>query len=274
MMSSFAWLDYSEAQKRQMLDVISLFREKTTRDELGIGTIRDAFADLFFPGTSTIQTRARYFLFIPWIYLEMEKRRTPSAKVKQDAEWREYNLIDALQRSGATEGLIGARSGRNLRRLPSTIYWSGLHTWGIRLFPGNQWQYYRSLDSVYTANRQLELDNAANEFNEPLRRNWHAGLPEAPAGFPDGVTFTLTRDEAQYLQEQILRHAPGTLLAFLVDQSRPAEGVNFPWQHPQFASFPEQIKRQLFHARNFADVIHGAALLYNLNPCREVCLGA
>src|SRR3712207_8105184 len=66
--SSFTWLDYSEHERRQMLDVIHLFDEKTTRDELGIGVVRDAFADMFFPGTSTIQTRARYFLFIPWIY--------------------------------------------------------------------------------------------------------------------------------------------------------------------------------------------------------------
>lgn len=73
MTSSFTWLDYSEQDKRKMLDVISLFSEKTTRDELGIGSVRDAFADLFFPGTSTIQTRARYFLFIPWIYLDLVK---------------------------------------------------------------------------------------------------------------------------------------------------------------------------------------------------------
>lgn len=31
--------------------------------------IRDAFADLFFPATSTITTRARYFILVPSIYL-------------------------------------------------------------------------------------------------------------------------------------------------------------------------------------------------------------
>jgi len=51
-----------------MLDVINAFSEKDTRDELGFGSVRDAFADTLFPGTSTIQTRARYFLFVPWIY--------------------------------------------------------------------------------------------------------------------------------------------------------------------------------------------------------------
>jgi hypothetical protein len=84
-MSSFTWLDSSEQQRRQMLDVIHLFREKETRDELGIGAIRDAFADLLFPGTSTIQTRARYFLFIPWIYTTLETKRLPADKLPQRA---------------------------------------------------------------------------------------------------------------------------------------------------------------------------------------------
>ena len=61
-MSAFVWLDYSERERRKMLDVVDLFREHDTRDELGIGSVRDAFADLLFPGTSTIMTRARYFL--------------------------------------------------------------------------------------------------------------------------------------------------------------------------------------------------------------------
>jgi hypothetical protein len=58
MMSAFVWLDYSERERRKMLDVVDLFREHDTRDELGVGSVRDAFADMLFPGTSTIMTRA------------------------------------------------------------------------------------------------------------------------------------------------------------------------------------------------------------------------
>ena len=92
-MSTFTWLDYSETERRQMLDVISLFREQSTRDELGIGTVRDSFADIFFPGTSTIQTRARYFFFIPWIYLKLEKRQTTSNRIAKRAREEEIALI-------------------------------------------------------------------------------------------------------------------------------------------------------------------------------------
>jgi Family of unknown function (DUF6361) len=37
------WLDYSERERRKMLDVVDLFREHDTRDELGIGSVRDGF---------------------------------------------------------------------------------------------------------------------------------------------------------------------------------------------------------------------------------------
>jgi hypothetical protein len=75
--SAFGWLDYDDGERRRMMEVINLFREKGTLDELGIGTIRDTHAEHFFPGTSTIQSRARYFLFIPWLYLQLERERVP-----------------------------------------------------------------------------------------------------------------------------------------------------------------------------------------------------
>ena len=69
MPSTFSWVDFEEKDRQKMLEVIKMFQESDTRDELGIGTIRDAFSNMFFPGTTTIQTRVKYMLFIPWIYL-------------------------------------------------------------------------------------------------------------------------------------------------------------------------------------------------------------
>ena len=31
-----------------MLDAVDLFKQKSTRDEMGTGSVRDAFADMFF----------------------------------------------------------------------------------------------------------------------------------------------------------------------------------------------------------------------------------
>ncbi len=46
--SAFAWLDYSDGERRRVLDVIDVVREKGTLYELGVGSIRDTFADRFF----------------------------------------------------------------------------------------------------------------------------------------------------------------------------------------------------------------------------------
>lgn len=82
-----------------MLDAIRLFKDQNTVDELGIGTVRDRFADLLFPGTGTVQTRARYFLFVPWLYLSVERRKIPSTAVTGKARDEELNLIEVLAQS-------------------------------------------------------------------------------------------------------------------------------------------------------------------------------
>lgn len=257
MPSSFTWLDYSEQYRRQMLDVIDLFREQETRDELGIGTVRDAFADAFFPGTSTIQTRARYFLFVPWVYRELETKRVSSDKVRDRARKAEVATIFALLKADDTSGLLGKQAKEALQRLPSSVYWQGLRVWGICLFPGSIDQYHRSLDAYYR-----RADRADAEL--PAAPNWHGGLPHAPTGFPEGATFDLTTEEAEYLRDRVLARVPKSLLAFLIDADGAEAEVDFPWEHPLHAEFPSPLQELLKHARNFSESIHGAAYLYNL----------
>ncbi len=252
-----------------MRDVLDLFHEQDTRDELGVGLIRDAFADLLFPGTTTIMTRARYFLFIPWVYLRLERSRVPSSRIGLRARQEEVWLARHLIKNGAGEGdgVIGRVAGDHLQRLPSNISWLGLRSWGIRLFPGGQHEYHRSLDSFYAAvGRALATrEEDSEEFD--VRRNWHGGLPSPPSGFPESATMSLTRDEARYLCERMAAAETATgeesLLAFLARDGVPAQ-CDFAWAHPQAGEFPPHIQRWLAHMRAFSESMHGAALLYNL----------
>jgi hypothetical protein len=57
MSSAFGWLDTDNEQRRKMLEVVDLFKEEGTVDELGIGSIRDALADALFPGTSVLHSQ-------------------------------------------------------------------------------------------------------------------------------------------------------------------------------------------------------------------------
>jgi hypothetical protein len=268
MMSAFVWLDYSERERRRMLDVVDLFREHDTRDELGIGSVRDAFADMFFPGTSTIMTRARYFLLVPWAYQKLERLYVRSADMAARARQAELNLVEPIERSDDNDGNIGKVAKNTLKRLPSSVYWQGLSVWGIRSFSGAQVQYHRSLDRYYAqltrhGGRGPERDV---EHDDLISSNWHAGLVSPPEDFPRECSLSLTRVEAEYLAERI-RLSPacsGSLLAELVAQRQRHDEVPFAWEHPRCAELPAKLREMLDHAQNFSEVMHGAPLLYNL----------
>jgi hypothetical protein len=112
--------------------MLSLFQERESRDELGIGAIRDSIADKLFPGTSTIQTRLRYMLFVPWIYTELEGKHITSKPFAGEADTFERRLIDPLLSSDDKAGVFGKMAGSQVKRLPSSVYWAGLGVWGIR----------------------------------------------------------------------------------------------------------------------------------------------
>jgi hypothetical protein len=264
MTSALTWLDYSDHDRRRALELIKQFREQDTRDELGIGTIRDAISDILFPGTSTIQTRVRYFLLVPWTYLQLEAKRIPSAAIRERARREELKLVPALLASDDPEGTIGRLVGDRLKILPSTIYWSGLHHWGIRLYPGHKDRYHRSLDGFYAAQSRIPRADDGERLGSARTRNWHAGIPSVPADFPSAASLRLRKVDADYLRERILTQCPRTLLAFLVDRGLEANEAEFPWEHPQLGDLPEHNQRELDHARNFSIAIHGAPLLYNL----------
>ncbi len=127
-----------------MVDVIEALTETEARDELGVGGVRNALADKLFPGTSTLQTRARYFLFVPWIYRRLEHREVSRARLVREARLSEIALIHALLLGGEREGVIGRLSLESLQRMPSDIYWQGLGRWRIRRTEQSQDVYHRS----------------------------------------------------------------------------------------------------------------------------------
>jgi hypothetical protein len=263
MQSTFAWLDHSEVQRRRMMEVVGLFREKGTLDELGIGSVRDALSELLFPGTSTLHTRARYLLFLPWIFLGIEHDRVSSRAAAERVKRDEIRLIDALDQGEAGDGIIGVEARERLSQFPSMMYWTALGRYGIRRLPATRSQYLRSLDSFYLRLRHVR-SNDDGERIDGVPRHWHAGLPPAPKGLFDKTSFALSVSEADYLTERVVDRCPGTYLAHLVRQSVNMVNADAPWTHPAAKTAPAQVAEHLQHARAFSDVMHGALLLYGL----------
>jgi len=74
--SALGWVSFGSAEAEAVNALIGALTDSEARDELGIGAIRDGFSDLLFPGTSTVQTRLRYFLMIPRIFLQPPRSPT------------------------------------------------------------------------------------------------------------------------------------------------------------------------------------------------------
>ncbi len=264
--SSLTWLDFSERDKRRANQVIDLFRETSTMDELGVATVRQCYSNFFFPGTSTIQTRACYFLLVPWTFRRMENERVPSGRAAEWSRTTELDLNRTLRDCEDNQGVFGSQVGNALKRLPSEIYWGGLWSWGIRLYPGYMQTYFRSLDGFYQGraySRRMGRDDPEGKTAPPS--NWHPNLPDPPPGFPRNITTTLRKEDAEYLRDRIQARHPQSLLAVLAGRANPDDlEKGWPWDHAKLSEVSEYLREQLYDARLFSISIQGAALLYNL----------
>ena len=261
--AALTWLDLTASDRDKMRQVLDLFREQGTIDEMGLGTLRDAFSDALFPGTSTIQTRLRYVLFVPWIYAQLETSSDHVAEVSTRSRNAEIELIRPLLLSSDSNGVIGVLAGSSLTRLPSSVYWTALVRWGIFRHEQSQGWYHthfarlrRRRDSEFTAD-----DPGVIDTNRP---NWHPRLPCRPKHFPENASFALTGDEAEFLRGCIEERCAGTLLAWLAREGTDAPSDGYFWQDSAAFDATPEIRQTVELARRFSLHVEGMPLFYNL----------
>jgi len=263
MASIFSWVDFSDEDREKMVQIIRQLRQPDTIDELGIGSVRDSMANILFPGTTTIQTRAKYMLFVPWILKKMEKNKVPSENISQRVKQEEIKLCNSLLKMGFKDGVIGAIAGEGLQRFPSSIYWAGLQTWGIRKFRGSLNDYYQGLNRYY----HLKKGNITRDDQEVLLyrdfgENWDEGLPESPQELPGKEGLDLTKNEAQYLKEKLSINCRESLLTNIIYLRKTAK-KDFVWENTFIDKLNHDLPIKVMHAQNFSEIMQGAALVYN-----------
>ena len=260
---TLTWLDLTGADREQMRRVLALFKEGTV-DELGLGTIRDAFAGELFPGVTSLQTRLRYVLFIPWVYRQLEAKRTPSDRVAEVARRAEVALIHALAESDdeGDWGVIGIQARNDLQRLPSSVYWRCCIRWGVFTHDRVQSWYhthFRRLSESARGKEQADVPGVVSHG----QTNWHPQLPPRPDGFPQEVGFALTREEAEFIQGRIAECCAGTLLAKLAANPR-GDWSESLWDEADAVGATGEVGETVKLARRFSRHVEGIPLLYNL----------
>ena len=255
-----AWLDHSEADQRRAREIVAMFSQSESRDELGLGGVRDALSETLFPGTSVLLTRARYLLFVPWLFREGERRNHRGDQLTSWVDWYERRLIGALRAGGDLQGLIGRNVGEAVRILPSTIYWNSLRRFRIL-------RHDVTSNQITGLPRTTRLPDDATEFLERDDAVWDPSLPDPPDDFLSMTRcdFALPHDEATWLAERIVEAVPGTLLGFLVAGGRsPSRTASYAWEDADADAAPGPAREALADARRFAVAMHGAQLLYNV----------
>jgi hypothetical protein len=248
-----------------MREIVNLFSERESRDELGIGQVRDALSDLLWPGTSTLFTRARYFLFIPWCYRAAAESRKDIGRAAEQADQNERRLIRALVDAGEKDGVIGANIGAALKNLPSTLYWGGMRTHAIlsdRTLSRDD-AVAAEVDRVRTRRPAAAVDyeDDVATFHGGA---FHSTLPSVPDGFPtQPMTFAMPRSEAAWLRDRMLASSPDTLLEYALHH-RPDRKSPVPWQDTVLTAAEGERASVLDDARRFSILMNSASLVYNL----------
>ncbi|GAA4513810.1 DUF6361 family protein [Brevibacterium yomogidense] len=257
-----------------MMEIVDQFRDSTTVDDLGLGGIRDAFSDTLFPGTSTLHTRIRYALFVPWTMQLASERNATVSEMSAAFTRSEFQLTQSLLNGGEAEGVIGRVAGSDLKRTASTVYWGMLSTWGVFERGFTVREYFERCLLRREQRRVLPRADDPEAALDLTPTGLHEGLPAAPPDFLSAADFTLRPEDAQFLREAITHRAPGSFLAHLVE-NQPTSWTDLNSAPDSFASpeiavdLPPDLRGLVTRAKKYAIAVHGASLVYNLVLARR-----
>ncbi|MFH4552843.1 DUF6361 family protein [Vibrio alginolyticus] len=278
--SLIGWIDFSSTERERVSQVLSMLQEKGTLDELGIGQIRDAFADQLFPGFSTIQTRAKYFVTIPYIFHDYRKldphERPPLTEYISQQEDKLAKCLVENHQHNMPYGIIGKDSlEKGVARKPSSVYWNGLRQLSIAK---------TELSLREFVNQYQELANNKSEahIDDDGLHSDIAQLMTKPDGYSESwlnqVSIELTREEAEFLKNKLqlsskVEHSvPAQLFKHnLVGESLQVADIvaNNGWQaealYEKLKDSPisDRTKACFEKALEFSFVLEGAHIRYN-----------
>lgn len=270
------FIDFSKDERNKVLSTLKLLGDHTALDELGIGVIRDFYADVLFPGISTIQTRAKYLVLIPYLFQELydhalHERSFRGRNALQWLHWREDQLVETLVRNSKPfeNGIIGSlalKQKRSVKQKPSAIYWSGLRTFDI--LRADSLSVSAACSAVLQTakkKRELEIRGDDDSFDDSSAANTGKVLfsPIRPDyDLDQEASIYLTRKEAEFLERHILRSVRSreSLLAFLLKNRLTCDSFDSIPEH----LLPEQMRIDYQLASSFSRFIYGAHIRYNV----------
>lgn len=282
---NLGWIDFSKEDRNKVLNVISLLKTKGAVDEIGIGVVRDAFANEFFPGTSTVQAGAKYFLIVPYVIKETieeiicGKYGNDFNKIIKKIEEKERECGQILIKNCPNiNNIIGShamRSGDWVERSPSSIYWSGIRTYGICKQKLTLNELIKVAIRLQGQRKTYELGNKGDKKeqrncdDEDTMKDLSAQLFSLPndyyGNWRENLTIDLTKSEAEFLKEKIIRNANDKLIGYILKNNIDLnEYQSFECLYETLKNdLPSEISTKMFHACEFNKLVYVAHVRYN-----------
>ena len=233
------FVNFNTEEKKRVAKMMQLLQESEAIEELGIGRVRDHFSNTLFPGTSTLQHHAKYFVVLPALYyytafkirkfqnIAEVSRFIKEAEIqitRQMAEW--YNGKMMTKQTGIT-GINTLNEAlhdytKYVKYDPVYIYGSGLARYGIipntgveRLILELNKKHFEDPHNNRTLKREDSTDDAGDLTGEKqLIKTCGENYD-----FFNGKTMelSLTEKEASFLKDRIHATCDGTLLDYLIN---------------------------------------------------------
>ena len=246
------WVDFSKTERDKVVSILRLLGTQTALDELGIGTVRDAFSDMFFPGISTLQTRAKYFVILPYLFAQAENHRFKHRRdVLAYIHNEEFTLVKTLVKNSGPEayGIVGSRNMEKMVKMkPSSIYWNGLRTVGILRYLNIMITIQGLYNTAVCYTPELE-EAARKQIQTVCDQAEFAGckiriMPDVHAGKGCTIGTTMT------IQDKIVPGMVG------VDIGCGMETVELREREVDFEKLDALIRREIPYGREVRDIPH------------------
>lgn len=220
------FVNFNTEEKKRIAEMMQLLKEQEAVEELGIGRVRDYFSNNLFPGTSTLQHHAKYFVVLPWIYYNAI---TGQSKFKDRKEVDEYIRKEEIKLticlSNANQGATGitgkdkiAEAEKDYRKYvkynPTYIYSSGLHKYGI-VSSTNIEQLILSCNGEH--HQELTEDN---EEKKGHSRHIVTCGEKYDLENENGLSLKLTDKEAGFLRGKILSVCRESMLGKIIESGK------------------------------------------------------
>lgn len=280
------FINFSNEELARKNKVLQMVKDQTALDELGLGRIRDAFANLMFPGMSTLQRKAKYFVVMPSLFYQAcqkhyEKLRDVRGQiVKWEIQLTEMLVKGAGYDRQKIKGITGSSvlesakkdSSKFVKYDPAYIYVNGLRTFGI--IKSNT-DIYRL---IFERSKELEIKRPkfkASDAEEISDSDDTFGLTQlfSTSGevydFERGemLSTELTLKEALFLKNRILlsHQTTNSLLAYILRNKIPIDPL-FDNLGSLWDGLPkdfEKLRLQYDMARRFSYLAYVINLRYN-----------